>query len=117
MLQRLDRNAIENAQWTPHPMFKGVEVCYLVTKKTNGLDITMALVRLPVGSLPERHIHENSDDIIYVLEGRGSMWVDGQGDIPLQKGDFLRIPKGVEHQPRNIEQDLLLYNVWFPSLA
>ena len=43
----------------------------------------------------EKHIHENSDDIIYVLKGKAKMWIDNIGDVPMREGTFLRIPKGV----------------------
>ena len=59
----------------PHPQLPGVEVAYLVSKRGDKVDITCALVHLPVGSHVEKHLHENSDDIIYVLKGKAKMWV------------------------------------------
>lgn len=104
-------------KWKPHPQFAGVEISHLITKEKDGIDVTCALVRLPVGSDGIKHVHETSDDIIYVLQGKAVMWIDGTGEVPLTAGTFLRIPKGVLHQPRGIEEDLLLYDVWFPAVV
>ncbi|MDC7786642.1 cupin domain-containing protein [Rhodoplanes sp. TEM] len=103
--------------WQPHPRFRGVEIAYLVTREKDDVDVTFALVRLPVGSQPDKHVHEHSDDIVFVLQGKATMWIDGVGDVALTKGCFLRVPQGVQHQPRNIEEDVLLYNVWLPALT
>jgi quercetin dioxygenase-like cupin family protein len=107
----------EERKWDPHPQLPGVEVSYLLTKRADNVNITGALVHLPVGSTVERHLHENSDDIVYVLQGRAKMWVDGVGDVPLVTGTFLRIPKGTMHQPHDIEEDFIAYDIWYPALV
>jgi len=33
------------------------------------------LVHLPPGTKVEKHIHENSDDIIYVVKGKAKIWI------------------------------------------
>lgn len=65
----------------------------------------------------EKHLHESSDDIIYVLQGKAKMWIEGIGDVPLATGSFLRIPKGTRHQPHSIEEDFVAYDIWYPALA
>lgn len=106
----------ETMMWKSHPHFHGVEIAHLITQQKDGIDVTCALVHLPVGSQADKHVHEQSDDIIYVIHGKASMWIEGTADVPLTAGTCLRIPKGVLHQPRNVEEDLLLYDVWFPAL-
>jgi mannose-6-phosphate isomerase-like protein (cupin superfamily) len=44
------------------------------------------------------------------------MWVDGAGDFQLQPGSFLRIPAGVKHQPHDIEDDVLAFDIFLPHL-
>lgn len=100
----------------PHPQFKGVTLRLLLTASEDGAGVTCALVRLPTACEPFPHIHEDSDDLIYVLEGRGNLEVEGLGLIALRPGSFARVPKGVLHTPRDIEQDLLFYNVWSPAI-
>jgi mannose-6-phosphate isomerase-like protein (cupin superfamily) len=107
----------EDRKWDPHPQLPGVEVVYLISRRADDVDITSALVHLPVGSKVEKHVHENSDDIILVLKGKAKMWIEGVGDVPLAPGTFLRIPKGTQHQPHDIEEDFVAHDTWYPALA
>ncbi|OPY11259.1 MAG: Cupin domain protein [Syntrophaceae bacterium PtaB.Bin038] len=107
----------DERKWEPHPQVPRVEVSYLLSKRADQVDMTSALVHLPVGAQAEKHLHENSDDIIYVLQGKAKMWVDGIGDVPLVAGTFLRIPKGTMHQPLDIEEDFIAYDIWYPALV
>jgi mannose-6-phosphate isomerase-like protein (cupin superfamily) len=100
----------------PHALMPGVSVQYLLSATTDSSPLTCAIVHLPVGSKPERHIHENSDDMLYVLTGRGKFWISGKGVFSLSPGTFVRVPKGVLHTPMDIEEDLILYNMWFPAV-
>jgi quercetin dioxygenase-like cupin family protein len=54
-------------KWEPHPQLANAKVAYLLSKREEKVDLTCFLVHLPVGTEVERHIHENSDDIIYVI--------------------------------------------------
>jgi hypothetical protein len=45
------------------------------------------------------------------------MWIDELGDVPMVEGTFIRIPKGVLHQPCDIEEDLIAYDIFYPFLA
>jgi quercetin dioxygenase-like cupin family protein len=42
------------------------------------------------------HKHDGSDELIYVLDGKGTTTIGGKA-IPVAAGDSLRIPAGVEH--------------------
>jgi mannose-6-phosphate isomerase-like protein (cupin superfamily) len=106
---------LDAVKWTPHPSFKGVEIAYLLTKKDDGLDMTYTLVHWKVGAEIPRHIHENSDDILYFIQGRAEIWIDGIGDVPVSAGSFVRIPKGVLHQPHNVTEDVIAQDTWFPA--
>ncbi len=107
----------EARKWDPHPQLPGIEVAYLMSQRVDRVGITCALVHLPVGSQVDKHVHEHSDDIIYVVQGKAKMWIEGIGDVPLGTGSFLRIPKGVQHQPHDIEEDFIAYDTWYPALV
>ena len=102
-------------QWNPHPQFKNVEIATLLSKKGDGIDMTCVLVHWKVGAEIPRHIHENSDDILYIIKGKATIWIDKIGDVPVSAGSFIRIPKGVSHQPHDIEEDLIAHDTWFPA--
>jgi quercetin dioxygenase-like cupin family protein len=107
----------EKIKWEPHPQLKTAKVVYLLSNRDEKADLTCMLVQLPKGTQVEKHIHTTSDDIIYVLAGKATMWIDDIGDVPMVKGAFIQIPKGVAHQPHDIEEDLLAYDLFYPYLA
>ncbi len=47
------------------------------------------------------HSHENEDEAFLVLEGRIALDFRG-GTVELGAGDFLVVPKTVEHRPRSL---------------
>jgi quercetin dioxygenase-like cupin family protein len=103
--------------WEPHPQLADAKVAYLLSNRDEKADLTCLLVHLPAGTQVEKHTHDNSDDIVYVVKGKGKMWIEEVGDVPMVEGTFIRIPKGVLHQPRDIEEDLVAYDVFYPFLA
>ena len=44
------------------------------------------------------HIHEHSDELFYVIEGRFYLETD-DGLIPVDAGEFIIVPKGTRHRP------------------
>jgi len=44
------------------------------------------------------HIHENSDELFYVIEGEFKIELDNDL-IKMEKGDLIIIPKGIRHRP------------------
>ena len=73
------------------------------------------MVRAKKGIQVPAHIHEQ-DDIVYHLEGKCKMWVDGFGDFEMLPGSFIRIPAGVKHQPHDFENDVLAFDIFLPHL-
>ena len=56
-----------------------------------------------------RHHHEHEDELFLVLSGRLLMRLD-DGDVTLDPGEFLIVPRGVEHQPvAEAETHVLLF--------
>jgi len=104
-------------EWEPHPQLANARMAYLLTSRDEKVDLTCCLVHAKAGTQVEKHTHENSDDIIYVIKGKAKMWIDKVGDVPLVQGSFVRIPKGVLHQPHHIEEDLIAYDVFYPALV
>jgi mannose-6-phosphate isomerase-like protein (cupin superfamily) len=102
-------------KFNPHPQFKGVQISFLLSKRDDAVDVTCAIVRWAVGAQFDKHIHENADDILYFIQGKAKVWIDGVGDFPVGPGSFVRIPKGVLHQPHDIEEEVVAHDMWFPA--
>ncbi|RLE48883.1 MAG: hypothetical protein DRJ31_06285 [Candidatus Methanomethylicota archaeon] len=103
--------------WGPHPLAKGVEIKNLLTKKDHGADVTCVLVKLPKGSVVPEHIHKEQDDILFFLEGRCKMFIEGIGEFEAKKGMLIRIPKNTRHSVPEVYEDTLLYDVFSPALV
>lgn len=56
-------------------------------------------VILEPGESPPIHVHEDAEQVFFILEGRGELGVgpDASERYPLKVGDFVRTPPGVAH--------------------
>ncbi|MCM0648915.1 cupin domain-containing protein [Clostridium swellfunianum] len=55
------------------------------------------------------HIHECSDELFYVIEGRFHLETD-EGLIEVNEGEFIIVPKGIRHRPvvKNLTRFLMI---------
>jgi mannose-6-phosphate isomerase-like protein (cupin superfamily) len=53
---------------------------------------------------PDRQQPHDDDEVYIVLEGRGSLWVEGAGDVALEEGHAVFVPAGAEHRFTGYEQ-------------
>jgi quercetin dioxygenase-like cupin family protein len=106
---------LDDMAWRPHPLVKEVSVKPLVTKGEDGLDVTCMLVRIPPGSDIPEHVHEEQADILYPLQGRAQMQVEGQGTFDLEPGMIVRVPKNTKHRIFDVTEELLIYDVFQPA--
>lgn len=107
---------VDSISWIPHPTASGVRIKPMISRKEQGLDVTCMLVNIPVGKEVPEHIHDDQDDIIYPLQGKATIWVDGSGTFSLEPGVIVRVPKGIKHKVYDITEELLVYDVFFPAL-
>lgn len=69
---------------------------------------TLAEARLPVGVGSTPHYHVKTEEIYYILSGRGLMRVDDEVR-PVGPGDAIAIPPGAPHQITNSGDDVLKF--------
>jgi quercetin dioxygenase-like cupin family protein len=107
---------IEDIPWAPHPVIPEISIKPLISKKEHNLNVTCMLVHVPAGKEVPEHIHPEQDDILFPLQGKAVMWVEGVGDFSLKSGVIVRVPKGRKHKITNVVDELLIYDVFFPAL-
>ena len=106
---------IDDIPWEPHPTLPGVKVKKIYTQADH-IGITSFLACIEKGHRTDIHIHENSDDILYVLEGTGKFYIEDIGEIELAPGSYARAPKGIKHGIVEVgDQDLILLEVFHPE--
>ena len=98
--------------WADHPQFADVRLAPLMGNFQDDAPLVCALVRIAEGGSAPEHIHATQDDIVFVLRGQLTMWIDGRDEVELQAGDFLRIPAGRSHRPHHAGGDFLAFNLW-----
>ena len=79
-------------QWSPK-IIGEVNDCYVKVVKVKGEFVF--------------HHHENEDELFLVSKGRLTIKLK-DGDIVLEEGEFVIIPKGVEHKPVADEETQLV---------
>jgi mannose-6-phosphate isomerase-like protein (cupin superfamily) len=56
------------------------------------------------------HHHENEDELFLVVRGRLRIEIRGQDAVELAPGEFVIVPRGVEHRPVAAEEvELMLF--------
>jgi len=100
----------------PHPFLKGVKMRTLLSRRDDGADATCFIVSSPAGSEIEEHVHPEQDDIIYVLEGEATMWIEGEGAFPLTRGTFVAVSRGRRHRTYDIVEDLVILDTFVPPM-
>ena len=106
---------VNDLAWERHPFFAELLIKKLLSFEKDDVDLSIMMVRAKKGIQVPAHIHEQ-DDIVYHLEGKCKMWVDGFGDFEMLPGSFIRIPAGVKHQPHDFENDVLAFDIFLPHL-
>jgi mannose-6-phosphate isomerase-like protein (cupin superfamily) len=69
---------------------------------------SLAEARLPADGVTTRHYHPRTEEIYYILSGRGRMEIDGQSR-DVGPGDAIAIPPGARHQISNTGPDELRF--------
>ena len=106
---------VADISWRPHPLVNEVNIKPLVTKSEDGLNVTCMLVRIPAGIEIPEHIHEEQADILYPIQGKAEINVEGEGTFPLKPGVIVSVPKGTKHRIFNVTEELLVYDVFQPA--
>jgi len=107
----------ENLLWENHPAIKGVSIKKIVTTEQFGKDSpSIVMVKIPVGVEVPEHLHEESEDILFILAGKATMWIDGLGNFKLQENAVVRVPRSTKHRIFDVTDELLVYDVFSPGI-
>jgi quercetin dioxygenase-like cupin family protein len=72
------------------------QVTVLLTGAETGGRLVLLATRVRRGQEPPRHLHNDADEVVYVLDGTLTFWV-GDETRCVTTGDYLYLPPGVEH--------------------
>ena len=70
----------------------------LVMDRSRALASEVFIVVIRPGGAPPLHQHDDTEQIFYILEGRGRLEIGGESeDFPVEPGDVVRIPPATLH--------------------
>ncbi|HEX9415331.1 MAG TPA: cupin domain-containing protein [Gaiellaceae bacterium] len=97
----------------PLPAGKDREFRYLVHRDTGCPDVTQFVGMIPPGRAPNHsHVY---DEVIYVLEGRGTLHVEGR-EFAIEPGTCMHLPPLLEHALENESgSQMRVLGVFHPS--
>jgi oxalate decarboxylase/phosphoglucose isomerase-like protein (cupin superfamily) len=90
----------------------------VAAENTDGTEVSLMHVVLLPGEGHERHNHPDSDEILYILAGRGEQMVDDSDTFGVGPGQAVFIPKGAFHSTVNVGwEPLALLAIYAPAGA
>ncbi len=90
----------------------------VATENTEAAAVSLMHVVLLPGQGHERHNHPDSDEILYILTGRGEQMVDDAAEFPVGPGQAIFIPRGAYHSTVNTGwEPLTLLAIYAPAGA
>jgi mannose-6-phosphate isomerase-like protein (cupin superfamily) len=69
---------------------------------------SLAEATVQPGRMTQAHFHTRSEEIYYILQGRGEVNIEGETST-LNRGDSVVIAPGARHQIRNCGEDDLVF--------
>lgn len=99
----------------PTQLFDWGRIKWLISgDKTPGAKLTFGQVILMPGKGHDRHNHPESEEVLYVLSGRGEQMINDEEPFPITPGDTIYVPQAVFHSTVNTGweplQLLAIYN-------
>ncbi len=87
----------------------GSEIRELLSSRNSCIrNQSLAEARVCPGSRTIPHVHPNTEEIYYILDGTGEMQVDDEAS-PVGPGDAVAIPPGAPHTIRNTGEKTLAF--------
>jgi quercetin dioxygenase-like cupin family protein len=74
----------------------GPATIYLDDSIQKGTPLAASILKLPAGAKVPEHVHANETEMLYVLEGAGTMTVAGT-DVPVTSTSVVQIPPNTKH--------------------
>jgi quercetin dioxygenase-like cupin family protein len=98
--------------------FPGRSLTVLISPENGTEHMTVAISKVPAGGMLPWHLHETSEEIIYVMQGEGVAHHESLKEpVKIFPGMALFMPKGKKHSIENHGKDeMRLYCVFSPAI-
>ena len=104
---------IAAVDYVNHPQAEGVYLKHFYSSADNDR-LSNVEVRIEPGCRIGPHIHEQTTEFYYLVEGEGDFLIDGQWH-PVRKGYAMKVPPGEEHAIVNTGSgSLVIFSTFSP---
>jgi mannose-6-phosphate isomerase-like protein (cupin superfamily) len=111
------RRLKEVPSYTPPGHFKTTNYRLLGPGPDGSDRLEIILGQIEYGGQADCHIHENSEQAFFVLEGKALLQIEGEEEL-ISPNDLIYLPKGTSHKVVPVEgQPLKLLIVYAPPLS
>ena len=88
---------------------EGRDLSWIITEETVGAkQLSIAVMHcFPHAVVKPLHSHTDIEEVIYILEGQGETWIDGEM-VDFKKGDAVFFPANSKHQVHNTSGEMLV---------
>ena len=76
-------------------------------ERVGNSQVSVALARIPAGQAAPWHFHHHHEEFVFILEGTGEFWCDGQLVAEISPGTVNIIPPNSWHTHRAVKEDLV----------
>lgn len=83
----------------------------LVMDRADAVTSEVFIAVMEPGEAPPMHVHDDTEQVFYVLEGDGLLEIEAGGEHPVTTGQVVRIPPGTHHRIHNTGKTRLRYLV------
>ena len=112
----MGENFKSDAEFVKHPTNEGVFFKHFFTKSETNECFNNMEVNFVPGFLTAPHIHDNSSEYFYVVDGSGE-FLDNTEWVPIKKGDAFVAPMGMTHAVKNTGRTtLVMFSVFSPPI-
>ena len=91
----------------------------LLAPKFGGVNsVSMGMNITEVGSMIPDHVHEESEEVLFLISGRAKIVIEGEGEWEIGPETAFYSPIGVKHRVENIgDEPLRIVWVYSPPLS
>jgi len=83
-------------------------------KKEDMGPASIRMLQVKAGGEFPSEVHDESDEIGYLVAGKGRVFIEETGEKEVHPGTFWYVPKGAKHGLKRADEDMTLFCVYIP---